>query len=82
MIIPIRCFTCNNIIASKYNKYLELSQNTHENMIDNDIINTIDNKELFNKNFEKNMDIFKQLGIERYCCKRHLLTHVNLIENI
>ena len=26
MIIPVRCFTCNNVIGSKWNKYLELLQ--------------------------------------------------------
>ena len=24
MIIPVRCFTCNRILASKYEKYLEI----------------------------------------------------------
>lgn len=79
MIIPIRCFTCNNVLASKYEKYLLLIQNTS---FEDDIINTIDNQELLLKNLEKSKEIFKELGIKRYCCKRHLLTHVDLIENI
>ena len=32
MIIPVRCFTCNNMIGSKWNKYLEL---LNEKNIDN-----------------------------------------------
>jgi DNA-directed RNA polymerase subunit N (RpoN/RPB10) len=79
MIIPIRCFTCNNVLASKYEKYLLLIQNTS---FEDDIINTIDNQELLQDNLEKSKEIFKNLGIKRYCCKRHLLTHVDLIENI
>ena len=79
MIIPIRCFTCNNVLASKYEKYLLFIQNTS---FEDDIINTIDNQELLQDNLEKSKEIFKNLGIKRYCCKRHLLTHVDLIENI
>ncbi len=27
-------------------------------------------------------DIFKQLGIERFCCKRMVVSHVDLIEDL
>lgn len=27
-------------------------------------------------------EVFDKLGIDRYCCKRHLLTNVDLIEKI
>jgi len=75
-------FCMDNLSTGSKKNISHLENNPNFHFIEHDIINTIDNKELFNKNFEKNMDIFKQLGIERYCCKRHLLTHVNLIENI
>ena len=80
MIIPIRCFSCNKILASKYEKYLLLIQDSSN--IDNDIINTIDNQELLDYNLNKSKEIFDKLGIKRYCCKRHLLSHVDLIEII
>lgn len=78
MIIPIRCFTCNNIIASKYKKYLTLTSMSGEE----DIISSLDDSEIFNQKLNQSKEIFKELGITRYCCKRHLLTHVNLIEKI
>ena len=76
MIIPIRCFTCNNIIASKYNTYKKLldnDKNKNKNLIISDFnINKLDsNKEIFNK-----------ININRYCCKRILLSHIDLYNNI
>lgn len=56
MIIPIKCFTCNLLLSSKYKKYLELKQ-----------------QEL------SAAEIFKELKVKRYCCKKILLSHVDLI---
>ena len=39
--------------------------------------------EQFYQAMEKNkvsaQDVFKELGIERYCCRRMMMSHVNLI---
>ena len=80
MIIPIRCFSCNKVLASLYIRYLELlskhnlsgEQKESEKMydMDDDATNKI------------TKEIFEHLGVERYCCKRHLLSHVDLIQKI
>ena len=31
MIIPVRCFTCNRVIGSKYEKYLQIIATEPEN---------------------------------------------------
>ena len=70
MLIPIRCFTCGKIISNKYEKYLELVEGRKK-------------KEKYINNQDKNIDnddIFKELKLKRYCCRRMLLTHVDLIE--
>ena len=80
MIIPIRCFSCNKILASKFARYQELlsemdlskDKKKADKMDDMDDVET--NKQT--------SEIFKILEIERYCCKRHLLSHVNLIQKI
>ena len=77
MIIPIRCFTCNRVLASKYNKYLELVslEDNQENVISGDP--TIMEKE------NVHQKAFKEIGIsDRYCCKRHMLSHIDLIHKI
>jgi len=79
MIVPIRCFTCNNLIASKYKKYIEyIKRNRREgyiNLISNEVVMDINHISIEN-------EAFKAIGIKRYCCKRCLLTHVNLIQMI
>lgn len=72
MIIPVRCFTCNKVLGSVYDKYKFLENlQKKEDTIDENNIEKNDKKEIFEK-----------LGIERYCCKRHLISQVDLIEKI
>ena len=80
MIIPVRCFTCNKVLASKYQKYLENTQ-IYESK-DNEVITNLNDLDDVSKKVEHNKTIFESLGIDRYCCKRHLLTHVDLIQKI
>ena len=92
MIIPIRCFTCNRVIASKYKKYKELIkvENTRravngeakiENILSGDDI-TIDSKTQSSDVTIFYKDIFRQIGIDRYCCKRCIISHIDLIDKI
>jgi DNA-directed RNA polymerase I, II, and III subunit RPABC5 len=80
MIIPIRCFTCNNVVGSKWNKYLEL---LHEkNIGDSDNILNINEDIQSVDDISNNKDIFVKLNIKRYCCKRHLLGHVDILHKL
>ncbi len=72
MIIPIRCFTCSKIIGNKYEKYVKLLEEKNKN---NKYINNQDDT-------IDNSDIFKKLKLKRYCCRRMLLTHVDLIHTL
>lgn len=81
MIIPIRCFTCNNMIASKYAKYKSLTQIT-SNHTDEDLLSSLAIDGRITEKIDESSKLFNEIGIKRYCCKRHLLTHVDLIEKI
>lgn len=72
MIIPVRCFTCNKMIGSIYPKYNFLMEKKKEQNSD------ISEEE----DIEKNKEIFNKLGVVRYCCKRHLVSHVDIIDKI
>ena len=79
MIIPVRCFTCNRVLASKYKTYLNIiseEQDSTENILSgNPSIDTIEET--------VQQKAFKAVGVEdRYCCKRHLLSHIDLIQKI
>ena len=72
MIIPIRCFSCGKVIANKYEKYIKLVKEKQE-------------KEQYKNNYDEKInhdDIFKQIKLKRYCCRRMCLTHVSLLEII
>ena len=78
MIIPVRCMTCGSMIASKYLKYQEhvnelswTTQNKH-NYITQDV------SELLNDTAER--IALDKVGLIRYCCRRHLLTHTDTID--
>jgi DNA-directed RNA polymerase subunit N (RpoN/RPB10) len=79
MIIPIRCFTCGKPIADKYRWYLERVDELKAEMVKN--------KKELPEYFHLGLDvkdktpeaqIMDQLGITRQCCRRHMLTHVDI----
>jgi DNA-directed RNA polymerase I, II, and III subunit RPABC5 len=76
MIIPIKCFTCGNVLADKYRYYqrrvreLKMQKNME---IDNIIYLT---KNFINKTPEG--EVLDELHLIRYCCRRHILTHVDI----
>jgi len=81
MIIPIRCFTCNQIIADKWNKYQEKIQ---EQYLKEDITNNIKKRFIDVNNLDKNIEgkILDELKIHKYCCRRMLMSHVDMAEII
>ena len=80
MIIPVRCFTCNNMIGSKWNKYLELLNEKNIDNTDNILNINKDTKSI--DDITNNKEIFEKLNIKRYCCKRHLLSHVDILHKL
>jgi DNA-directed RNA polymerase I, II, and III subunit RPABC5 len=82
MIIPIRCFTCNKVIAHLWDEYLNKIQMAY---IEEDIKNNkkkrfIDIEELENKTIEGK--ILDEMNLHRYCCRRMMLSHVDLCNKI
>lgn len=70
MIIPVRCFTCSKIIADKYERYCKMvEEKNKKNKYVNNQDPRIDNREIFEK-----------LKLHRYCCRRMVLSHIDLIE--
>lgn len=80
MIIPVRCFTCNRVLGSKYEKYKEIISESTDN-VENILSGDPDLDQLKEEN--SHMIAFKKIGIDnRYCCKRHILSHIDLIYKI
>ena len=76
MIIPIKCFTCGEVLADKYRFYQQKVREIkfQENMEVEKVIY------LTNDFVEKTPEgkILDDLFLFKYCCRRHMLTHVDL----
>jgi len=57
--MPVRCFTCGNLVADKFEEYQNRA-----------------------KSGEEPAKILDSLGIDRYCCRRMMLTTVETIQQI
>ena len=76
MIIPIKCFTCGTVIADKYRYYVEeVRKQKLEKKMDIDKVIYL-TKEFSSKTPEGN--VLDYLGLTNMCCRRHMLTHVNI----
>lgn len=76
MIIPVKCFTCGNVIADKYRYYIEeVKRRKTEKKIDTEKVIYL-TKEFSEKTPEGH--VMDDLGLVRMCCRRHMLTHVNI----
>jgi DNA-directed RNA polymerase subunit N (RpoN/RPB10) len=77
MIIPIKCFTCGTVLANKYTFYCEevrRRKQAQENM-------RVDKVVYLTREFsEKTAEglVLDDLKLNKMCCRRHMLTHVNI----
>jgi DNA-directed RNA polymerase subunit N (RpoN/RPB10) len=84
MIIPVKCFTCGKVLADKYEYYKQKSKELEKNIdvdkmtIEDINVNSADT--YFDSTKKKNL--LDKLGLNRICCRRHMLGHVDLIEII
>ena len=76
MIIPVKCFTCGNVLGNKYRYYLEEVRK----------IKSIDSMKvdevvyLTEATVDKTPEgrVLDNLGLVKLCCRRHMLTHVDI----
>ena len=59
MIIPVRCFTCGNLIGDKWEKFRGRVKSGEDPGI-----------------------VLDHLELTRYCCRRMILSHVEIIDEI
>lgn len=77
MIIPVRCFTCGKVLADKWATYQKKIKEMEKQA-------KKANEDELHPNFDKNLTggVLDDLGLDRICCRRHMLTHVDLIDII
>ena len=67
VIIPVRCFTCGKVIGEAYEEYKKRYL-VYKASIDSG-----------EKPKETPKEILDDLGVDRYCCRRMIITHVDLV---
>ena len=77
MIFPIRCVSCNNVIAGKWIPYLEKLEEHRKKegkseTAEMDYLTATTTKSAEGKALD-------DLGVKKICCRRHFLTHVDLL---
>ena len=76
MIIPVKCFTCGNVLGDKYEYYLREVRaiKIKENL-------PLDQVIYFSKtNVVKTPEgrVLDRLELSKICCRRHMLSHVDI----
>ena len=76
MIIPVKCFTCGNVLGDKYLFYVKEVRKMK-------LAKNLDTQEVIyldNKNLKKTPEgvVLDKLNLTKMCCRRHMLTHVDI----
>jgi DNA-directed RNA polymerase I, II, and III subunit RPABC5 len=78
MIIPVRCFTCGKVVGNKYNRYVDLLEQFEKE----EARGQLHNPDLNGTKKTIHALALDELGLNRYCCRRMILTHVDLISKL
>jgi DNA-directed RNA polymerase I, II, and III subunit RPABC5 len=75
MIIPIRCVTCNTVIAGKWDAYLKLTKEYRKKM------KQPDEMVYLTATTDKTAEgsALDDLKVTKICCRRHFLAHVDML---
>jgi DNA-directed RNA polymerase subunit N len=76
MIIPVKCFTCGMVLADKYRYYQEeVRKRKLAKSLDVEKVIYL-TKEFHEKTPEG--EVLDEMNLMKMCCRRHLLTHVDI----
>jgi DNA-directed RNA polymerase subunit N (RpoN/RPB10) len=84
MIIPIKCFTCGNVLADKYRYYqeqvLQMKMDKAKTASEDEKQQIFSIKYLTKDNAAKTPEaiMLDKLGLKNICCRRHMLCHVDI----
>jgi DNA-directed RNA polymerase subunit N len=79
MIIPVRCFTCGTILADKWEYFKKKCEELEKKHANGEHVVMTD-QEFFDKSVKG--AVLDELKLSKYCCRRHMLGHVDLVEII
>lgn len=83
MIIPVRCFTCGNILADKWIPYVQ-AVNDEKNKSGEVSTDEPTTTYIDLKNPKKSIEgeVLDEMGLHKYCCRRMMISNVHMISYI
>jgi DNA-directed RNA polymerase I, II, and III subunit RPABC5 len=76
MLIPVKCFTCGMVLGDKYRYYQE---EVRKKKISKDMeVEKVVYLTKENTDKTPEGEVMDKLGLNKYCCRRHMLTHVDI----
>jgi DNA-directed RNA polymerase subunit N (RpoN/RPB10) len=77
MIIPVKCFTCGKVLGDKYLYYIKTvkKMKVQKKMDENQVLYLTDTT---TKKTPEGQ-VMDELGLNKICCRRHFLTHVDIV---
>ena len=86
MLIPPRCFTCGEILADKWDIYIQTVNEKKNKNTDTFKENELDIQyiDITKKTVEKSIEgkVLDDMGLHKYCCRLPFLSTVHLITSI
>lgn len=85
MIIPVRCFTCGNVLADKWEAYLQLTE-----LLESHVKKSSEGSE-GSEGSDTGAEVATKsacglcldvLGVDKVCCRLHFITSVDLVDNL
>ena len=77
MIIPIKCFTCGEVLADKYRYFQEKTRQLKLQQKQDNPDNVVYLTSEFKKKTPEG-EVLDFLKLNKMCCRRHMLTHVDI----
>ena len=76
MLIPVKCFTCGEVLGNKYSFYQsQVRMKKFEQNVDmNNVLYLTEE----NKSKTPEGEVLDMLNLNKMCCRRHMLTHVDI----
>jgi len=83
MIIPVRCFTCGNILGNKWVPYIT-AVTEEKNKSSEETKNPPTRTYIDLQNPQKSIEgqVLDEMKIHKYCCRRMMISNVHLISSI
>lgn len=84
MLIPIRCFTCGKVLADKFDWYTKQAEEAKASGPGPGSKKANNAEDSPTPYFDTNKTgkILDMMGLTRYCCRRHMLTTVDMMDTI